>query len=92
MLRLTRCVLVFLMLAAAALRPAPEQVSVKVRAALYDRDLNVKPVPHLTIKLTSLDSPSSPPIILKTSLDGLAEEQSSRRQVSFGDGKAGGAF
>jgi len=54
---------------------APEQVTVKVRAALYDRDLNVKPVPHLTIKLTSLDSPSSPPIILKTSLDGVTEEQ-----------------
>jgi S1-C subfamily serine protease len=54
---------------------APAQVTVKVRAALYDRDLNVKPVPHLTIKLTPLDSPSAPPIVLKTSLDGLTEEQ-----------------
>lgn len=65
----------FLVFVPTMMLAAPEQVKVKIRAALYDRDLNVKPVPHLTIKLTPLDSPSSPPIILKTSLDGLTEEQ-----------------
>ena len=65
----------FTTMVAATIVTAPDQVTVKVRAALYDRDLNAKPVPHLTIKLTSVDVPSAAPIILKTSLDGLAEEQ-----------------
>jgi hypothetical protein len=70
-IRWTFVVLIFVSMAF----PVPEQVTVKIRAALYDRDLNVKPVPHLAVKLTSIDSPSTPPVILKTSLDGLAEDQ-----------------
>ncbi len=49
------------------------QVKLKVRVALYDRDLNLKPVPRLVVKLTPA-SPSTPsPIFLQTSLDGIVE-------------------
>jgi S1-C subfamily serine protease len=50
-------------------------VKVKVRAALYDRDLNLKPVPHLDVTLRSLDKDKEKvePTILQTTLDGAAE-------------------
>jgi hypothetical protein len=48
-------------------------VKVKVRAALYDRDLNLKPVPNLTLKIVpSLPSTGSP-VNVQTTLDGIAE-------------------
>jgi S1-C subfamily serine protease len=50
-------------------------VKVKIRAALYDRDLNLKPVPHLAISIHSLDTPSAEPISIQTSLDGVAETE-----------------
>lgn len=49
-----------------------QNVKVKVRAALYDRDLNLKPVPRLTIKLVPT-APGAQPITLQTSLEGIAE-------------------
>jgi trypsin-like peptidase len=46
-------------------------VKVKIRAALFDRDLNLKPVPRLVINLTP--KVSGPPLTTQTSLDGVAE-------------------
>ena len=54
------------------LAAAAQNVKVKLRAALYDRDLNVKPVPHLVVKLISA-APGTQPVVLQTTLDGLAE-------------------
>lgn len=55
-------------------------VKVKVRAALYDHDLNLKPVPHLELSFRSLDKNKedkdkgeTEPTILQTTLDGTAE-------------------
>ncbi len=52
--------------------PGPT-VKVKLRAALFDRDLNLKPVPHLAITFRNLDSPGLEPVVAQTSLDGIAE-------------------
>jgi len=49
-----------------------QTVKVKVRGALYDRDLNLKPVPHLSLKLIP-STAGQQPIAVQTSLDGLAE-------------------
>jgi Trypsin-like peptidase domain len=48
-------------------------VNLKVRAALYDRDLNIKPVPRLTVKLTPIAPTSGEALTLITSLDGIVE-------------------
>jgi S1-C subfamily serine protease len=48
-------------------------VKVKIRVALYDRDLNVKPVPRLVVKLTPVPPSTASPISLQTSLDGVVE-------------------
>ena len=48
-------------------------IPVKIRAALFDRDLNIKPVPRLQITIRSLDTPSEPTVELRTSLEGTAE-------------------
>jgi hypothetical protein len=48
-------------------------VKLKIRVALYDRDLNVKPVPRLVVKLTPAPPSTASPISLQTSLDGVAE-------------------
>src|ERR1700757_4854803 len=50
-----------------------QPVTVHIRAALFDRDLNLKPVPRLQISLRSLDSPATAPVEVRTSLDGTAE-------------------
>jgi hypothetical protein len=50
-------------------------VTLKVRAVLVDSDLNQKPVPRLTVTLTSADGASSQPITAKTSFEGTAELQ-----------------
>ena len=46
-------------------------VKIKIRAALFDRDLNLKPVPRLVINLKP--KLSGPPLTIQTSLDGVAE-------------------
>jgi hypothetical protein len=48
-------------------------LKIKVRAALFDRDLNLKPVPRLAITLHSSDNASAAAILLQTTLDGVAE-------------------
>lgn len=50
---------------------AAQNVKVKVRAALYDRDLNLKPVPHLVVKLTPATGAQI--VTLQTNLDGVGE-------------------
>jgi S1-C subfamily serine protease len=47
-------------------------LKIKVRAALFDRDLNLKPVPRLAISLQPKAAGTSP-ISAQTSLDGVAE-------------------
>jgi hypothetical protein len=49
------------------------EVKLKIRAALYDRDLNLKPVPRLVVKLTPAEPSTGAPITLQTSLDGVVE-------------------
>jgi Trypsin-like peptidase domain len=52
--------------------PIPDApVKVKIRAALFDRDLNLKPVPRLVIALKP--KLSAPPLTTQTSLEGTAE-------------------
>jgi len=48
-------------------------VKVKVRAALYDRDLNLKPVPNLAMKLVPAPPSTTAAINVETTLDGIAE-------------------
>lgn len=63
---------------AACLAPAQAPlVKVKIRAAVYDRDLNLKPVPHLELSFRSLDKDKeqSAPTVIQTSLDGTAETE-----------------
>jgi trypsin-like peptidase len=53
---------------------AADNVKVKIRAALYDRDLNVKPVPRLVLKLLPTAA-GAQEITVQTTLDGLAETE-----------------
>ncbi len=66
--------LLCLFLAACLSAQAPAPVKIKIRAALFDRDLNLKPVPRLAITLKNLDA-SVEPISLQTTLDGIAETE-----------------
>ncbi len=50
-----------------------QPVTVRVRAALFDRDLNLKPVPRLQISIRSLDAPNAVPVEVRTSLEGTAD-------------------
>lgn len=50
-----------------------DTVHTKVRAAVFDRDLNVKPVPRLVVKFVAMEAPSTSPIVVQTNLDGIAE-------------------
>jgi len=52
---------------------ADVKVSLKVRAALYDRDLNIKPVPRLAVKLTPMAPTTGEAVTLVTNLDGSVE-------------------
>lgn len=70
-------------------RPLPAQtpsVKVKVRAALYDRDLNMKPVPHLALTFRNLDQ-SGPETPIQTSLDGTAEVELTPGKYQITSGK-----
>lgn len=53
---------------------AAENVQAKIRAALYDRDLNLKPVPRLLLKLVPT-APGAQEITVQTTLDGIAETE-----------------
>ncbi len=64
---------ILLFCAAVGLGQAPVPVKVKVRAALFDRDLNLKPVPRLAMTLHNLGKPGQPAITVQTNLDGVAE-------------------
>ncbi len=63
------CTLFVGMLAATC---AGQNVKVKVRAALYDRDLNLKPIPHLVVKLVS-NIVGAQPVTMQTSFEGVGE-------------------
>ena len=53
---------------------AAQNVKLKVRAALYDRDLNQKPVPHLTVKLAP-STAGAQAITLQTNFEGTVETE-----------------
>ncbi len=62
-------------LATCAAAQTPTPVKVKIRVALYDRDLNLKPVPRLPITFRNLGAPQSAPVAAQTTLDGIAETE-----------------
>jgi hypothetical protein len=66
------CLAVFLAGAICSVSAA-QNVKVKVRAALYDRDLNLKPIPHLEIKLVPATGAEA--VKVQTTLDGVAEAE-----------------
>jgi S1-C subfamily serine protease len=57
----------------AAAQGAGAKVNLRVRAALYDRDLNIKPAPRLKVKLSPVAPTTGDPVTLQTSLDGIVE-------------------
>ena len=61
-----------LMVSLLTVASAGQNVKLKVRAAIYDRDLNLKPVPHLVMKLIS-SATGAQPITLQTSFEGMTE-------------------
>ena len=61
----------------APLRSQVAKSSVKVRVILVDKDLNQKPVPHLTIVLAADPDQPDPRLELKTDFGGIAEFQAS---------------
>lgn len=75
--RITRaklcCAALVLLLGNGAAAQAPA-VKLKIRAALVDQDLNVKPVPKLDLELRAVGAPpDAEPIRLTTSFEGSAE-------------------
>ena len=73
MKRLTLAVALLLSALPGMGQEAPGTVSLKIRAALYDRDLNIKPVPRLAVKLTPIAPSTGAASTVITSLDGIAE-------------------
>ncbi len=65
------CLLVF----GAPLRSQDEMSKVKVRAILVDKDLNQKPVPHLTVVIATGSYDADGPHEVKTDFEGRAEFQ-----------------
>jgi hypothetical protein len=51
-----------------------QNVKVKIRAALYDRDLNLKSLPHLIVKLVPAVARAQT-VTIQTNLDGVAETE-----------------
>lgn len=75
---MNRLTIFFLLLAALAVFPIAAQtplVKLKVRAAVYDRDLNLKPVPHLELTFHNVEAgkETAEPTVVQTTLDGTAE-------------------
>jgi S1-C subfamily serine protease len=65
-----------LLLVVGALGAQQQAVSIKIRAALVDSNLNVKPVPKLALALRRLDGEAGlQPISFSTGFDGMAELQ-----------------
>ena len=71
--RLAALSVLFLAFAAGPLVAQTTPVKVKVKAVLYDRDLNMKPVPHVELTFKNLDQPGAAPVVAQTSLDGTME-------------------
>jgi len=67
-------VMVFLLAGLLTTTCTAQNVKLKVRVALYDRDLNLKPVPHLTVKLVSIAS-GTQVVTLQTSFEGVTETE-----------------
>ena len=84
--RLVVLCLLFLVCVPGPLPGQTASVKVKVRAALYDRDLNMKPVPHLALTFRNLDR-SGPEIPVQTSLDGTAEVELTPGKYQISSGK-----
>lgn len=68
-------VLIALVLVTCGAAQTAAPVKIKIRAALFDRDLNLKPVPRLSISFRSLDAPQAAPVLAQTTLDGAAEAE-----------------
>jgi S1-C subfamily serine protease len=64
-----------LLLFGAPLRSQLETVKIKVRIILVDKDLNQKPVPHLTVVLAADSAAPNNPSEVKTDFGGYAELQ-----------------
>lgn len=84
--RLSAFCLLILGFAACPVAAQTPLVKIKVRAAVYDHDLNLKPVPHLELSFRSLekDKEKAEPTVMQTSLDGTVEGElpPGRYQVS----------
>lgn len=63
-------------------------VKAKVRAGLFDRDLNLKPVPNLTVNLVAVDAQAKAPITVQTNFDGIAEVELPPGKYRVTTGKA----
>src|SRR3990172_8424576 len=50
-----------------------ENVKLKVRAVLVDKDLNQKPAPRLSLMINRSDLPDAAPVTVRTNFDGMAE-------------------
>lgn len=70
------CLASVLLLAIGVLQAQEQVAKLKIRAALVDQNLNIKPIPKLALQLRRLDGPAGvQPIALSTGFDGLAELQ-----------------
>ncbi len=58
-----------------AVPPQDHTTSVHLRIILVDRELTQKPVPHLALKIISLDRAAQAAVEIKTNFDGTAEIQ-----------------
>ena len=78
--------LVAVVLVTCAWTQTASPLKVKIRAALYDRDLNLKPVPRLSVTFKSLDAPQAALVQVQTTLDGVADAElpPGRYQLSTG--------
>src|SRR5215475_1666739 len=69
-----RIVLGILLVGFVATMCSAQNVKLRVRAALYDRDLNLKPVPRLVVKLVPA-TPGIQALTVQTNLEGVAETE-----------------
>jgi hypothetical protein len=81
-----RCLIMVLLTAMAFGQDS--MVKTKVRAGLYDRDLNLKPVPNLIVNLVASEGSAKAPIAVQTNLDGIAEVELPPGKYRVTTGKA----
>ncbi len=74
-MRITFLVAFMALLAPTPARPQGRLGTVQVRAILIDKDLSQKPVPHLSLRFSSLEELNEPPTETKTGFDGSASIQ-----------------